>query len=119
MFQLIVYFATRPSEAPDDTLPNVTVSITTWNILAPMWTDREYLARRGIVDLNLLDENIRLMLIAGRMKTQRADILHLQEVRRIVAVSLSSCMLEPLKANMSDLPGREIRSHILPANTNQ
>ncbi|XP_039263427.2 uncharacterized protein LOC120339383 [Styela clava] len=57
------------------------ISILTWNVLAPIWVEEEKLKKTGIVDMNLLDINMRLKLIAHEILRIDADIVTLQETQ--------------------------------------
>lgn len=56
----------------------------TWNILAPIWVDKASLAEAGIVNINLLNEKVRLWAIVQEIKKKKPDILALQEVQEDV-----------------------------------
>lgn len=57
------------------------ITVMTWNILAPMWlNDRDEIKARGIVDMNLLNDDVRLLIEVERILEKQPDILFLQEV---------------------------------------
>lgn len=59
---------------------NHRLKIFDWNILAPIWTNKdEYVERNG--DINLLHEEKRLLLVIDRILESGADIITLQEVQ--------------------------------------
>ena len=55
------------------------LSVLTWNILAPIWVNRTQLKATG-VDINLLNDDVRLKIALHEIKRAEPDIVNLQEV---------------------------------------
>lgn len=71
-------FDTEETVKPND---DKDITAMTWNILAPMWVNKAEMKARGVIDMNLMKDDVRLTVEMERILAQQPDILFLQEVQ--------------------------------------